>query len=239
MQSYIFHHPRGTVFYHLINYLSSTSCAIDLFWKISEIIENIIFSLIFVLQEIWYFRQLRKIKKIWYLRWAFLRKCCFLCSDVSSNGRRPDVECINFLSFEALGVLRLANSETNFFCRTRRLCCFSAFDINALSRCFAWSWESFKGFVFSAVANLDSFKALSEASFDSKVVILPFTRSCAGVSRVIGSLTIDESTSLMACGCYWLPFKESKLGIEEELLPVLLQQVFVSFSWERARLGSK
>ena len=80
MQSYISHHARGTVFYHLINYLSSKSCPIDLLRKISEIIENMIFSLIFVLQEIWYFRQLRKTKKIWYLRWAFLRKCCFSCS---------------------------------------------------------------------------------------------------------------------------------------------------------------
>ena len=58
----------------------SLSCSIDLLRKISEIIENMIFSLIFVLREIWYFRQLRKIKKIWYLRWAFLRKCCFSCS---------------------------------------------------------------------------------------------------------------------------------------------------------------
>ena len=57
-------HLRGTVFYHLINYLSSKSCPIDLLRKISEIIENMIFSLIFVLQEISYFRQLRKIKKI-------------------------------------------------------------------------------------------------------------------------------------------------------------------------------
>ena len=30
--------------------------------------------------EISYFRQSRKIKKIWYLRWALLRKCCFSCS---------------------------------------------------------------------------------------------------------------------------------------------------------------
>ena len=79
MQSYI-SHPRGTVFYHLINFLSSKSCPIHLLRKISEIIENMIFSLIFVLQEIWYFRQLRKMKKIWHLRWAFLRKCCFSCS---------------------------------------------------------------------------------------------------------------------------------------------------------------
>ena len=61
MQSYV-SHPRGTVFYHLINFLSSKSCPIHLFRKISEIIENI-FSLIFILQEI-YFRQLRNIKKI-------------------------------------------------------------------------------------------------------------------------------------------------------------------------------
>ena len=67
MQSYI-SHPRGTVFYHLINFLSSKSCPIHLLRKISEIIENMIFSLIFVLQEIWYFRQLRNIKKIKYLR---------------------------------------------------------------------------------------------------------------------------------------------------------------------------
>ena len=40
MQSYI-SRPFGTVFYHLINYLSSKSCSIDLLRKISEIIENI------------------------------------------------------------------------------------------------------------------------------------------------------------------------------------------------------
>ena len=50
MQSYIFH-PRGTVFYHLINYLSSKSCPIDMLRKISEIIENMIFSLISVLRK--------------------------------------------------------------------------------------------------------------------------------------------------------------------------------------------
>ena len=76
MQSYI-SRPRGTVFYHLINYLSSKSCPIHLLRKISEIIENMIFSFIFVLQKIWYFHKLQKIKKMWYLRWAFLRKSCF------------------------------------------------------------------------------------------------------------------------------------------------------------------
>ena len=51
MQSYI-SHPRATVFYYLINYLSPKSCPIDLLREISEIIENIILSLIFVLREI-------------------------------------------------------------------------------------------------------------------------------------------------------------------------------------------
>ena len=55
------------------------SCSIDVLQKFSEIIENI-FSLIFVLRKIWYFHHLRKIKKIWYLGRAFLRKFCFLCS---------------------------------------------------------------------------------------------------------------------------------------------------------------
>ena len=55
MQSYI-SHPLGTVFYHLINFLLSKSYLTDLLRKISEIIENVIFSLIFVLQEILYFR---------------------------------------------------------------------------------------------------------------------------------------------------------------------------------------
>ena len=50
MQSYIFHR-RGTVFYHLINYLSLKPCPSDLLRKILEIIENM-FSLIFVLREI-------------------------------------------------------------------------------------------------------------------------------------------------------------------------------------------
>ena len=50
-----------------------------------------------------------------------------------------------FLSFEALAVLRLANSDTFFF-TTSRLRCFPASDINVFSRCFAcfsWPWESF------------------------------------------------------------------------------------------------
>ena len=50
MQSCIFH-PHGSVFYHLINYLSWKSCPIDMLWKIPEIIENMIFSLIFVLRK--------------------------------------------------------------------------------------------------------------------------------------------------------------------------------------------
>ena len=79
MQSYS-SHPRATVFYHLVNVLSSKSCPIGLLWKISEIIENMIFSLIFLLGKIWYFRQLWKINKIWYLGWAFLGKFCFSCS---------------------------------------------------------------------------------------------------------------------------------------------------------------
>ena len=44
-----------------------------------------VFSLIFVLRKIWYFRQLRKITKIWYLRWAFLQKYCFSYSDASTE----------------------------------------------------------------------------------------------------------------------------------------------------------
>ena len=44
IQSYI-SHPRGTVFYHLINFLSSKSCPIQSLRKISEIIETMIFTL--------------------------------------------------------------------------------------------------------------------------------------------------------------------------------------------------
>ena len=44
-------HPHATVFYHLINVLSSKSCPIGLLWKISEIIENMIFSSIVENQE--------------------------------------------------------------------------------------------------------------------------------------------------------------------------------------------
>ena len=51
----------------------SKFCPSDLLWKISKIIKNMIFSLIFVL------------RKIWYLRWAFFRKCCLSCSDVNAG----------------------------------------------------------------------------------------------------------------------------------------------------------
>ena len=50
MQSYI-SHPRGTVFYHLISFSSSKPCPIHLLRKIAEIIENMIFSLIFVTEN--------------------------------------------------------------------------------------------------------------------------------------------------------------------------------------------
>ena len=78
MQSYISHH-RGRVFNPPFFSFLSLSCFIDLLQKISETIEKMIFSLIFVLPKI-YFRQMQKITKISYLRSAFLRKCCFSCS---------------------------------------------------------------------------------------------------------------------------------------------------------------
>ena len=58
MQSYIFH-PHGTFFNKVFNpliifffFFSPLSCFIDLLQKMSEIIENMIFSLIFVLRKI-------------------------------------------------------------------------------------------------------------------------------------------------------------------------------------------
>ena len=73
MQSYI-SHPSGTVFNPLINFV-----IILLYWFVTKhvemkIIENVIIYLSSVLLKTWYFRQLRK---MWYLRWAFLRICCF------------------------------------------------------------------------------------------------------------------------------------------------------------------
>ena len=46
MQSYI-SHPRGTVFYHSIIFLSSKSCPVHLLREISKIIENMTFSFLF------------------------------------------------------------------------------------------------------------------------------------------------------------------------------------------------
>ena len=65
MQSYI-SHRRGRVFNPLIFFFSllTLSCFIDLLRKMSEIIENMIFSSIFVLRKIRYFRQMRKLTKI-------------------------------------------------------------------------------------------------------------------------------------------------------------------------------
>ena len=77
----ILHFSSARVFNHLFFFsFPSLSCFIDLLQKISEIIENMIFSLIFVFWKIWYFCQMRKITKIWYLRWAFSQECCFSCS---------------------------------------------------------------------------------------------------------------------------------------------------------------
>ena len=96
MQSYI-SHRHGTVFNLLIIFFSffSLPCFIDLLRKISEIIENMAFSLIFVLRKMWYFRLLRKITKIWYLRWAFLRKCCFSSSDRYDHTEEKPCECFD------------------------------------------------------------------------------------------------------------------------------------------------
>ena len=80
MQSYI-SHRRGRVFNPLILFFFFVNtCVIDLLRKILEIIEKMIFSLIFILRKIWYFRQMRQITKIWYSRSTFLQKCCFSCS---------------------------------------------------------------------------------------------------------------------------------------------------------------
>ena len=85
-------HPRGTVFYHLMSYLSSKSCPIYILWKTSEIIENMKFSWIFVLREIWYFRWLWKLKKIWYLRWESIHAVAFLQWNKNENcNQRPFV----------------------------------------------------------------------------------------------------------------------------------------------------
>ena len=51
MQSYI-SHLRATILYRIIIFSNQISCPIDLLRKILEIIENMIFSLIFVLQKI-------------------------------------------------------------------------------------------------------------------------------------------------------------------------------------------
>ena len=79
MQSYI-SHLRGTVFYYLTNFLSSKSSSIHLLQKISEIIENVIFSLISNLQEIWYFVSCGKSRKYDIYVERFYEKCCFSCS---------------------------------------------------------------------------------------------------------------------------------------------------------------
>ena len=50
MQSYI-SHLRATILYRIIIFSNQISCPIDLLRKILEIIENMIFSLIFVLQK--------------------------------------------------------------------------------------------------------------------------------------------------------------------------------------------
>ena len=72
----------SSAWYSIFSFIQFFIIKIFPYWfltKSIEIIENMIFSLLLVLQKIWYFRQLRKIKKI-YLRWAFLQKYCFSCS---------------------------------------------------------------------------------------------------------------------------------------------------------------
>ena len=71
MQSYS-SYPRGTVFDHLINVLSSKSSPTGLLRKISEIIENMIFSLIAENQENMIFRLSVFTKMLFFMQWFSL-----------------------------------------------------------------------------------------------------------------------------------------------------------------------
>ena len=128
IQSYI-SHRRGRVFNPVIIFLSffSLSWFIDLLQKVSGIIENIIFSLIFILRKIWYVCQMRKITKIWYLLWTFIQKCCFSCSvtscknilaskiHFSSWDTSIQVETKLFLIFQTILGTKNYRNRMNFF----------------------------------------------------------------------------------------------------------------------------
>ena len=88
-----------------------------------------IFSLIFVLRKIWYFRQLWKIKKMLYLRWALLRKCCFSCSGFSEEYLIKKVKEVlrkektvnNCDSHYCTYFLLAINLETEFITRVKKI----------------------------------------------------------------------------------------------------------------------
>ena len=76
MQSYS-SHPCATVFYNLINVLSSKSCPVGLLRKILEIIENMMFSFKFRFTENMIFSSIAENQENMIFTLSFLRKYCF------------------------------------------------------------------------------------------------------------------------------------------------------------------
>ena len=113
-------HPYGTTINPLIIFLSISS-VIDILGKLSEIVENTIFYLIFVLWKIWCFRHFWKIKKKWYLqKCRFSRTVNILKSDAKHQKGRNLRRIIkifneNNLPHELLLTARQKTNLTNAF----------------------------------------------------------------------------------------------------------------------------
>ena len=80
----------NVVQYWILQHFLSLYCSIDVLLKLSD--ENMKYDIFynFCLGEIWYFCHLRKTIKI-CLRWAFLQKRCFSCTErVAKTKKRKD-----------------------------------------------------------------------------------------------------------------------------------------------------
>ena len=126
MQSFI-SHRRETVFYHLFNFFLSKSCPINLLWKISEIIENMIFFLIFVFRENMIFPLIGKnqenmiftlsvfTKMLFFMQWLYYSNIFLKLQTFSSATFSPRFYCLVFWTSCSSFYFLLLILSTGFF----------------------------------------------------------------------------------------------------------------------------
>ena len=110
-----------------------------------------------------YFRQLQKIKKMWYLRWVFLRKWYFSCSeDFQIHLKRSANSCFGNNYFSE----KLLEWEANLdiqpvFKQCKAIGCMSAYLSNCEDECFQAMGQAVKG---GFEHNLDNYKPVKSVA---------------------------------------------------------------------------